>query len=121
VNPVEARFKYLIWLSRLQVGHQVIVEMFNRDLTQPAPGTQYPGTVVHKFIDSEKSVVRYSFQDGLCDNEFILLSDESYQCGIGPYVGYHPAPLFVILPLNTHAVHSTFHPWYFWPEGEYEI
>lgn len=121
MNPVEARFKYLIWLSRLQVGRQVVVEMFNRDLTQPVPGTQYSGVVSHEFINSERALVRYQFQDQMRDREFLLLSDSSFECGIGPYIGYHPAPLFVVVPPHTRAIHSTFHPWYFWPEGEYEI
>lgn len=121
MNPVEARFKYLFWLSRIGLDHHVTVEVFNRDLTLPVPGTQYPGLITHEFIGSERALVRCEFNGSYSDLEFLRLSKDSYECGTGPYIGYHPAPLFVVIPPNTKAVHSTWHPWYFWPEGDYDI
>ena len=121
MNPVEARFKYLFWLSRLRLGQSVTIEVFNPDLTSPVPGTQYPGLIAHEFLGSERALARCEFNNSLSDLEFIRLSNESYECGTGPYIGYHPSPLFVVIPPGTRAIHSTWHPWYFWPEGDYDI
>lgn len=121
MNPVEARFKYLFWLSRLRLGQPVTVEIFNRDLTIPTPGAQYPGSVVYEFIDSDAAIVEFEFKGAPSNFEFVRLAVDTYECGIGPYVGYHPSPLFVVLPPGTRAIHSTWHPWYFWPEGDYDI
>jgi hypothetical protein len=113
-NPYEARLMYLLWLNNLVAGDHVACTVSLQDIEVDPElrcyvdgAVQLRRTVVyydygHHDWCSQKTVGDELLIEAFgCLQYHVVRLGLGYEAGTGPFVGYHPEPLFRIHPLCT--------------------